>query len=189
MGWHVHQSDIKSWLNCGEQVRLTQLVRDNGRFETDAATVGTVQHAVIEAELVDGFFETEHDCQAWAAQHFLQVLEVYAEAGSVYSRSSFETDIKALRAVERLASVWYRCDERTFLLGLPEGAIIPEWDFSVPLGVSFRNEDVYLGGQADLLYEIAGPDGPLAAYGLVSDPELAATQAAIEAETPMGPLE
>ncbi|MFN0115763.1 MAG: substrate-binding domain-containing protein [Paracoccaceae bacterium] len=37
--------------------------------------------------------------------------------------------------------------------------------------------------------EIAGPDGPLAAYGLVSDPELAATQAAVEAETPMGPLQ
>ena len=37
--------------------------------------------------------------------------------------------------------------------------------------------------------DMAGPDGPLAAYGLVSDPELAATQAAIEAETAMGPLE
>jgi phosphate transport system substrate-binding protein len=36
---------------------------------------------------------------------------------------------------------------------------------------------------------MAGPDGPLAAYGLVSDPELAATQAAVAAETPMGPLE
>ncbi|NPD13767.1 phosphonate ABC transporter substrate-binding protein [Xinfangfangia sp. D13-10-4-6] len=36
--------------------------------------------------------------------------------------------------------------------------------------------------------EVAGPDGPLAAYGLVSDPELAATQAMVEAETPMGPL-
>ena len=36
--------------------------------------------------------------------------------------------------------------------------------------------------------DIAGPDGPLAAYGLVSDPELAATQAAVEAETPMAPL-
>ncbi len=37
--------------------------------------------------------------------------------------------------------------------------------------------------------DIAGPDGPLAAYGLVSDPELATTQAAIAEETPMGPLE
>jgi phosphate transport system substrate-binding protein len=37
--------------------------------------------------------------------------------------------------------------------------------------------------------DMAGPDGPLAAYGLVSDPELAATQAAVAAQTPMGPLE
>jgi phosphate transport system substrate-binding protein len=37
--------------------------------------------------------------------------------------------------------------------------------------------------------DIAGPDGPLAAYGLVSDPDLAATQAAVAAGTPMGPLE
>ncbi|ALG90262.1 MULTISPECIES: substrate-binding domain-containing protein [Actibacterium] len=33
--------------------------------------------------------------------------------------------------------------------------------------------------------EIAGPDGPLAAYGLVSDPELSAIQAAVAAETTM----
>ena len=37
--------------------------------------------------------------------------------------------------------------------------------------------------------DMAGPDGPLAAYGLVSDPELAATQEAVAAETVMGPLE
>ena len=36
--------------------------------------------------------------------------------------------------------------------------------------------------------EMAGPDGPLAAYGLVSDPELAATQAMVADETPMAPL-
>jgi phosphate transport system substrate-binding protein len=37
--------------------------------------------------------------------------------------------------------------------------------------------------------DMAGPDGPLAEYGLVSDPELAATQEMVAAETPMGPLE
>ena len=37
--------------------------------------------------------------------------------------------------------------------------------------------------------DMAGPNGPLAEYGLVSDPELKATQAAVAAETPMGPLE
>ena len=37
--------------------------------------------------------------------------------------------------------------------------------------------------------DMAGPEGPLAEYGLVSDPELAATQAAVAAATPMGPLQ
>jgi phosphate transport system substrate-binding protein len=36
--------------------------------------------------------------------------------------------------------------------------------------------------------DMAGPNGPLAQYGLVSDPELAATQAVVAAGTPMGPL-
>lgn len=34
--------------------------------------------------------------------------------------------------------------------------------------------------------ELAGPDGPLAAYGLVSDPELAETQAAVANLTTLG---
>jgi phosphate transport system substrate-binding protein len=37
--------------------------------------------------------------------------------------------------------------------------------------------------------DVAGPDGPLAQYGLVSDPELAATQDAVANEVVMGPLE
>lgn len=150
-GWHVHQSDIKSWLNCGEQVRLKHLVRDEGRFETDAATVGTVQHSVIEEEILNGFFTTEQDCQAWAANNFLQTLERYQAENAIYSRSSFDTDLKALKVVERLAATWYRCDERSWLAVQDDGVVIPEWDFDVPLGVSFRNEDVYLSGQADLL--------------------------------------
>ncbi|MFT7441223.1 MAG: phosphate transport system substrate-binding protein, partial [Sulfitobacter sp.] len=34
--------------------------------------------------------------------------------------------------------------------------------------------------------EIAGPDGPLAEYGLVSDPELATVQSTVAEETVMG---
>lgn len=37
--------------------------------------------------------------------------------------------------------------------------------------------------------EMSGPDGALVDYGLVPDPALADTQAAVEAETPMGALE
>ena len=34
--------------------------------------------------------------------------------------------------------------------------------------------------------EVAGPDGPLAEYGLVSDPELAATPSVVADETVLG---
>ena len=35
---------------------------------------------------------------------------------------------------------------------------------------------------------MAGTDGPLAAYGLVPDPELAKTQEMVKNRTPMGPM-
>jgi len=37
--------------------------------------------------------------------------------------------------------------------------------------------------------DMAGPEGALADYGLVPDPELQATRDAVAAETPMGPLQ
>ena len=37
--------------------------------------------------------------------------------------------------------------------------------------------------------DMAGPDGPLAEYGLVSDPELEQTQEMVANRIPMGPLE
>jgi phosphate transport system substrate-binding protein len=37
--------------------------------------------------------------------------------------------------------------------------------------------------------DIAGPDGPLSEYGLVSDPQLAETQDMVANRIPMGPLE
>lgn len=154
-GIHVHQSDLKSWLNCGEQQRLTKLI-SNGKFETDAATIGTVVHSVIEEELNDGFFETEHDARGWAAAKFLNVLEGYQAEGAVYSRSSHDTDIKALRVVERLVSSWYHSDERSDLAVYPEGILVPEWSFDVPLGLQFENLDVYVKGTSDLL--IAGEE-------------------------------
>jgi phosphate transport system substrate-binding protein len=69
-----------------------------------------------------------------------------------------------------------------------------EYPVSRPLYFYVKNAhlDVIPGLQEYIEFfvsdEIAGPDGPLAAYGLVSDPELAKTQAAVKARTPMGPL-
>jgi len=69
-----------------------------------------------------------------------------------------------------------------------------EYPVSRPLYFYVKNAhlDVIPGMQEYIEFfvsdEMAGPDGPLAAYGLVSDPELAKTQEMVANRTPMGPL-
>ncbi|MCY0093361.1 substrate-binding domain-containing protein [Hoeflea ulvae] len=69
-----------------------------------------------------------------------------------------------------------------------------EYPVSRPLYFYVKNAhlDVIPGLQEYIEFflsdEIAGPDGPLAAYGLVSDPELAKTQEMIQNRTPMAAL-
>jgi phosphate transport system substrate-binding protein len=80
---------------------------------------------------------------------------------------------------------------------VPDAATIAAGDYPVSRPLYFYVKKAHLGvipGLKEYIEffvsdDMAGPDGPLAAYGLVSDPELAATQAAVAAETPMGPLE
>lgn len=82
------------------------------------------------------------------------------------------------------------------------GGIVPsvetiasgEYPVSRPLFFYVKNAhlDVIPGMQEYIEFfvsdEIAGPDGPLAAYGLVSDPELAKTQEKVKNRVPMGAL-
>ena len=69
-----------------------------------------------------------------------------------------------------------------------------EYPVSRPLFFYVKNAhlDVIPGMQEYIEFfvsdEMAGPDGPLAAYGLVSDPELAKTQEMVKNRTPMGPM-
>tara|TARA_R110002020_G_scaffold18929_15_gene65384 strand:+ start:644 stop:1672 length:1029 start_codon:yes stop_codon:yes gene_type:complete len=69
-----------------------------------------------------------------------------------------------------------------------------EYPVSRPLYFYVKNAhlDVIPGLQEYIEFfvsdEIAGPDGPLSAYGLVSDPELAKTQEMVKNRTPMGAI-
>ncbi|HCP82464.1 MAG TPA: phosphonate ABC transporter substrate-binding protein [Octadecabacter sp.] len=73
---------------------------------------------------------------------------------------------------------------------VPETATIASGEYPVSRPLFFFIKQAHIGvipgvkefAQFFIADEIAGPDGPLAQYGLVSDPELAATQAAVEAE-------
>lgn len=148
MSVHVHQSDIKDWMSCGHQAFLKKQI--TGRFETDAATAGTVLHKVIETEIDEGPFFTEQECIAYGLEYFLELLGGYDRDGSTYSRSSFATDLKAVKVIERLIRTWYRSDDRAELCAMESG-LLPEWDFDVPLGLRVNGRDVYLQGQSDLV--------------------------------------
>ena len=69
-----------------------------------------------------------------------------------------------------------------------------EYPVSRPLYFYVKNNhlDVVPGMQEFIQFfvsdEMAGPDGPLAEYGLVSDPELAKTQEAVANRVAIGPL-
>ena len=72
----------------------------------------------------------------------------------------------------------------------PQTATIASGEYPVSRPLYFFIKQAHIGvipgvkefAQFFIADELAGPDGPLAQYGLVSDPELAATQAAVEAE-------
>lgn len=80
---------------------------------------------------------------------------------------------------------------------MPSVATIASGEYPVSRPLYFYVKKQHLGvipGLKDYIQffvsdDVAGPDGPLADYGLVPDPELKATQTAVAAETVMGPLE
>ena len=79
---------------------------------------------------------------------------------------------------------------------MPSTETIASGDYPVSRPLFFYVKKAHLGvipGLKEFIEffvsdDMAGPEGPLAAYGLVSDPELKATQEMVAAETPMAPL-
>ncbi|WP_095589668.1 substrate-binding domain-containing protein [Actibacterium ureilyticum] len=76
----------------------------------------------------------------------------------------------------------------------PETATIASGEYPVSRPLYFYIKKAHIGvipglkeyAQFFISDELAGPSGPLANYGLVSDPELAATQQMVNDEVPMG---
>jgi hypothetical protein len=128
-------------------------------METDAATVGTVLHATIEEELLQGFWANCSDVIAWACAEYVHTLEGYAEAGATYSMSTFGTHDKALQALASLVESWFVSDERKELLHEDEAARKVEWHFDLPFmevevkkhGKRPETIPVFLAGMADLV--------------------------------------
>lgn len=157
-GITLHQSDIKS--HCLEQMRLKMLAKqaDQPPSQTDAATVGTIVHSVIDVELNGLPFDNESDAVAWAAAEYVHVLEAYAAAGCHYSMGTFETHDKALKSLSWLVKSWFHSPERFDLMYNDHPDLEAEWSFdlkfcdvTVNKGKKKEVIPVYLAGQADLV--------------------------------------
>lgn len=148
---HLHQSDIETFHTCPEQLRFTHLAHENGgRQETDAATVGTCLHHVIEHELETGFETRVRDLHGIAASVFLETLEGYKNTGATYVRSTFKDDMAAIKSLEILATSWFQSEEREHLRHVPESELLIEWEFDMPF-CEVAGIQVWLAGRTDLI--------------------------------------
>lgn len=158
----LHQSDIKHFLTCPEQYRVVNGVLPGGDFEkqadlrveTDAATVGTVFHAVIEQDITHGFPSVE-EAERWGKQFMGDLVFQYLSDGTEYRCESFGDDpTKSLAALCQLIDRWWRSDRRARLKGLfDDGWIKLEHGFDVPFidNRKGRYKQVRLAGTIDVV--------------------------------------
>lgn len=158
----LHQSDISHYITCPEQFRLVNVINgpiedwektDEHRVETDAASVGTNLHSVIEHDLDDPF-TTLGEAIEWAESDFGQMIARYIKDDVQYRTESFGGDPdKTLRAVRNLVESWYTSTEREYWLGRNPKTYRLEHEFNVPFvtRTSDRIHTVRLAGTMDVL--------------------------------------
>lgn len=161
----LHQSDLKHFLTCPDQFRIVNGIQPGGDFEkvpeyrveTDAATLGTTMHAVIEHELLGNRFQRADDAVRWAKQAMGDLVYGYVTNGTQYRTESFgENPKKALAALEGLVRRWFASNERKHWLAIVNdhpNCIHVEYDFEVPFIANRqgRYTEIRLAGQMDLL--------------------------------------
>ena len=127
------------------------------RVETDAATVGTTFHAVVEHELTGNRFQRSADAVRWAKSYMGDLVFGYVTDGTEYRTESFGEDpTKALLKLAGMVEDWFVSEERKYWTAIvkdhPECVDI-EWTFDVPF-ISGRDglyQNIRLAGTADIL--------------------------------------
>lgn len=149
-GYHLHQSDIETFMQCPEQLRLKHLAV--GDATSDAAFVGTTTHAVIEHELMSPQpYGSLKEAINYGAYAFLEGMEQLYANQTAYSRETFKTDSKALKALEPLVESWYVSPERDMLMSMDPNDYQVEWEFDKPFTVTPDGTTIWLAGRTDLV--------------------------------------
>lgn len=137
----LHQSDISHYMNCPEQFRVVNGLgggklpdpdHESLRVETDAATVGTVLHSVIERDLGEPY-KSVSSAQKAARKILGNLVESYILNGIEYRTESFGSDPgKCLKALDLLVESWMTSEEREYWQHRDTGSYELEKYFEVP---------------------------------------------------------
>lgn len=158
----LHQSDLNHFMKCPEQFRVVKGLLPNvnmqpgeARVETDAATLGTTLHSVIEADL-DEPFTSVGEAITHGRLLLFNLMGEYIEAGVEYRTESFGPDPqKILSELDILVEAWYLSRDRRTLMAMKDrGDLVQvEWNFDVPFiqGREGIIQNVNLAGTADIL--------------------------------------
>ncbi len=161
----LHQSDIGAFVTCPDQFRVTNGIQPGGSFdknlgvrvETDAATIGTVTHSVIEHELTQGRFANAESAIRWAKNTMGEMVFGYVTDGFEYRTESYgDNPNGALKVLEKCVRLWWNSQERRYWLDLMRdhpNDIQVEWNFEVPFisGRKGKYPNIRLAGTADIL--------------------------------------
>ena len=160
----LHQSDINNYITCPEQFRAVNGLGggkppdpdfDNIRIETDAATVGTVLHAVIEHDLSGTEFKTSKKAMAHGRSIFGDLCADYVANNIEYRTESFGTPDKALEALDKLVESWFFSEEREYWHQRDPKGFDLEHEFHIPFITLAEPKgvirEVWLAGTMDVL--------------------------------------
>ena len=158
----LHQSDIGHYIMCPEQFRVVNDIgpyaevpdSDPIRVETDAASIGTCLHAVIEKDLSDPFTNFP-EMLGWGSNRFGQMIQQYVDDGFEYRSETYGGDpARTLGALQMLIKSWYNSDERMYWMQRDRSSYIVEEYFNVhfvsrPEGKTIR--EIRLAGTPDII--------------------------------------
>jgi hypothetical protein len=151
-GLHLRQSDINEWLNCPERFRRSIVESESEQpisHESDAALVGTVIHAAIEYEFLNGP-QDRSKLDEIALHMYAKMCEEFRNNETIsFNEASYGgKDSKAYEDIVGLVEKWFSSDIRHKYL--KHDNVLVEWSFDVPL-CRINGVEIFLTGTSDLV--------------------------------------
>lgn len=163
----LHQSDLSHYVTCPEQFRVSNGIQprrpgesititdDTYRVESDAATIGTCIHAVIERELRKGPFANLGALKTWAKGWMGRQIMEYMEAEVEYRTETYGGNAaRIMAAVYNLCESWWASKERDYWMHRDHDSYYVEHEFDVEFVTRPENKlirQVRLAGTADII--------------------------------------